>query len=75
MINFIRPISGEELEQHSDSSGDEEGSLTDDDDHYDSDFDKLSSDDDELFAASRSNLNYDPDEEKFVDVNDLWILL
>ena len=67
-------ISDEEPEQHSDSSGDEEGSLTDDDDH-DSDFDELSSDDDELFAAPRSNLNYDPDEEKFVDVNDPWILL
>src|SRR5947208_17146159 len=76
MINFIRPkITGEEPEQHSDSSGDEEGSLTDDDDHDDSDFDKLSSDNDELFAAPRSNLNYDPDEEKFVDVNDPWILL
>jgi len=70
--NIIIP--GEEPEQHSDSSGDEEGSLTDDDDH-DSDFDELSSDDDELFAAPRSNLNYDPDEEKFVDVNDPWILL
>ena len=71
--NIIIP--GEEPEQHSDSSGDEEGSLTDDDDHDDSDFDELSSDDDELFAAPRSNLNYDPDEEKFVDVNDPWILL
>ena len=71
--NIIIP--GEEPEQHSDSSGDEEGSLTDDDDHDNSDFDELSSDDDELFAAPRSNLNYDPDEEKFVDVNDPWILL
>ena len=71
--NIIIP--GEEPEQHSDSSGDEEGSLTDDDDHDDSDFDELSSDDDELFAAPRSNLNYDPDEEKFVNVNDPWILL
>lgn len=71
--NIIIP--GEEPEQHSDSSGDEEGSLTDDDDHDDSDFDELSSDDDELFAAPRSNLNYDPDEEKFIDVNDPWILL
>src|SRR5256714_111322 len=71
--NIIIP--GEEPEQHSDSSGDEEGSLTDDDDHDDSDFDELSSDDDELFAAPRSNLNYDPNEEKFVDVNDPWILL
>src|SRR5205085_9297480 len=44
-------ISGEEPEQHSDSSGDEEGSLTDDDDHDDSDFDELSSNDDKLFAA------------------------
>src|SRR6266511_386094 len=67
--NIIIP--GEEPEQHSDSSGDEEGTLTDDDDHDDSDFDELSSDDDELFAAPRSNLNYDPDEEKFVDVNEI----
>ena len=71
--NIIIP--GEEPEQHSDSFGDEKGSLTDDDDHDDSDFDELSSDDGELFAASRSNLNYDPDEEIFVDVNDPWILL
>src|SRR2546423_14099759 len=48
--NIIIP--GEESEQHSDSSGDEEGSLTDDDDHDDSDFDELSSDDDELFAVT-----------------------
>ena len=46
-----------------------------DDDDHDSDFDELSLDDDELFAAPRSNFNYDPDEEKFVDVNDPWILL
>ena len=43
--------------------------------HDDSDFDELFSDNDELFAAPRSNLNYDLDEEKFVDVNDPWILL
>src|SRR5688500_4260951 len=42
---------------------------------HDSDFDELPLDDDELFAAPHSNLNYDPDEEKFVDVNDPWILL
>ena len=41
-----------------------------DDDNHDSDFDELSLDDDELFAAPHSNLNYDLDEEKFVDVND-----
>ena len=70
--NIIIP--GEEPEQHSNSSSDEEGSLMDDDDHDDSDFDELFSDDDELFAAFRFNLNYDPDEEKFVDVNDPWIL-
>src|SRR2546421_12168257 len=34
--NIIIP--GEEFEQHSDSSGDEKGFLTDNDDHDDSDF-------------------------------------
>ena len=69
--NIIIP--DEEPEQHSDSSGDEEDSLTNDNNHDDSDFDELSSNDDELFAVPRFNLNYDPDEEKFIDVNDPWI--
>ena len=76
MINFIRPkiILSFQVKNLSNILIHEEGSLTDDDDHDDSDFDELSSDNDELFAAPRSNLNYDPDEEKFVNVNDPWIL-
>jgi len=61
----------EDTEQRSESS-DEEGSQTSDDEL---DFDKLILDDDELFAAPGSNLNFDPDKEKNIDINDPWILI
>jgi len=66
---IIIPI--EDTEQWSESS-DEEGSQTSGDEL---DFDKLILDDDELFAAPGSNLNFDPDKEKNIDINDPWILI
>ena len=64
-------ISIEDTEQRSESS-DEEGSQTSGDKL---DFDKLILDDDELFAAPGSNLNFDPDKKKNIDINDPWILI
>ena len=65
---------GEEPAQFSDSSSDEDDFRPIDDfNDNESDFDV--DDDDELFAAPSTNLNYDPDEEGITDINDPWILL
>src|SRR5271154_1011723 len=66
---IIIPI--EDTEQRSESS-DEEGSQMSGDEL---DFDKLILDDDELFVAPGSNLNFDLDKKKNIDINDPWILI
>ena len=66
-------IPGDEIEQQSDTSDDDnEGSQLNEEEL---DFDESLLDKNDLFATPSLNLNYDPNKVRNVDINDLWILL